>query len=315
MKVKLIISLAFLRLALGQGSGSYESYLVNDPPAEVIHKDHSENVFEVKIDCKENFFPIEDFNSQNDSNKVYFEPAEFSEESTMKKLGFKKFVSVFGLRIIADESVSDEQMAYVVKKYYLLLVSNDEGKPDNKNLVKYLRDNNASIFIVKSFDVIQSALNENDPNSFFFKAHYCNLPIDFEESSRIQPNGQKQLAKNEENDESKNDRTLAIISDHVIGRGFFQLFTEEEYKKLEERTILAVNEKRFYPANASCPQDDIVCAVIIYLSWTFSLVHGYDSAWCSDFNIMPVCSKNEIIKHEPYIINLLNQHFPNFKVN
>lgn len=308
MKAKSVFAFTVLQLAYGQNLENYESYLENDSFSE-MYKNDSVNLNKIQINCKEKFFPVEDFRSQNDNNKVYFQPDEFPNHSAMKKLGFKKFASVFGLRIVADESVSDEQVIYLVEKYYSLLVSNDSGKPNNENLVSYLQDNNASIFIVKSFDIIQSALIENDPDSFFFKAHYCNLPIDFEEASKIQPNEQKQ-----ETGFNENDRALAIISDHVIGRGFFQLFTEEEYKKLEEKTILAITEKRFHPTNASCPEDDIVCAVIIYISWTFSLIHGYDNAWCSDYNIMPVCSKSEIIKNEPYIVSLLNRQFPNYKV-
>lgn len=65
-------------------------------------------------------------------------------------LGTSKFISVFGVRVVAESSVCNKNFQYAANFLAQMLDSNEDGMPDDRNVLTHLRKRRSTLLIFSS---------------------------------------------------------------------------------------------------------------------------------------------------------------------
>eukprot|EP01053_Blabericola_migrator_P009153 Blabericola_migrator_1__9152@NODE_48_length_16467_cov_53_390427_g44_i0_p4_GENE_NODE_48_length_16467_cov_53_390427_g44_i0NODE_48_length_16467_cov_53_390427_g44_i0_p4_ORF_typecomplete_len337_score67_43_NODE_48_length_16467_cov_53_390427_g44_i060067016 len=259
-------------------------------------------------------FPEDSFKKQPLEDKVYLRVDE-PEPGPFKAQNITKFASAFGIRVVGDAPVADEKIIHVTNTLAKVLDMNNDGKPDNDAMIQELLNFHPILFIMSSSEKVMEMMNAQDPDDGFpAELKFCPYAFDFEDVSKINPGGPKADATCEEPDSdakaSENDRTLAFVLDHLMGRGYEKVMGEERKEKLIKIYEESIDAGTFDPQNTGCPPESESCGHVMLASWGLSTLLGFDECWCKEAHALKFCDAETLKKGEPELVELLETIFP-----
>lgn len=257
-------------------------------------------------------FPEDNFKAQPDGSKVYLK-ADKVGDGPFKDQNLTQFATVWGIRIIADEGVDSKKLLHVANAMAKLIDSDADGNPDSDALLEELIEFHSTLFIMKDSDRIMTLMNaQNADEGFPLELKFCPFAFDFEEQGKINPGGGHGDATCEpkEGAEVQNDRTIAFVLDHLMGRGFGAVMGEDREKKLQTIYKESLEAGTFDPENTGCPPESDECGRVMFASWGMSTLLGFDTCWCEQAHALKFCDKKSLVSGEPELVELLSGVFP-----
>lgn len=280
--------------------------------------DPNEDPFEVLIKrCDGWKFPEESFVEQSDKTKVYLKVARTA-DGPFKDQNITKFLSVYGIHIVGDEEVPDNKLEHVGNVMAKVLDRDGDGKPDNQELIDELSNFHPILFLISEADRIMTLMNaQNADEGFPLELKFCPFAFDFEDAKKINPGGGEGDATcdtdEDEEKESENDRTLAFVLDHLMGRGFASVLGEPREEELTRIYKESLDAGTFEPENTGCPPESDECGRVMYASWGLSTLLGFDKCWCEQAQALKFCDADKLKAGEPELVDLLGSLFPGVK--
>lgn len=122
------------------------------------------------------------FFNQPDNTKVY-RRVDKIDIPDLVSAGLDKYITVFGIRVLADPEVSDHKILHVGAVLAELLDVRQRGRPSNQDLVETLHYRNAYLVVLDSDERIEELFQRLPP------AYECHLFIIPEIGYSIQPGG------------------------------------------------------------------------------------------------------------------------------
>merc|ERR1712050_731995 len=135
--------------------------------------------------CEQWNFPVAmhyGFFNQPDNTKVY-RRVDKIDIPDLVSAGLDKYITVFGIRVLADPEVSDHKILHVGAVLAELLDVRQRGRPSNQDLVETLHYRNAYLVVLDSDERIEELFQRLPP------AYECHLFIIPEIGYSIQPGG------------------------------------------------------------------------------------------------------------------------------
>lgn len=250
------------------------------------------------------------FDDQPDVNKVYLTVAKVG-PGAIAEQNLTKFISVFGLKIIADDVVPDEKLIHTANTLANVLDTDMDGSPDDSDLIEALRRFKSTVFIISNTDKIMHLMNtQNEDEGFPLELKFCPFAFDFEEEAKIVPGGKLEDATCSDGSSEGRDRTLAFVLDHLVGRGFDNVVEGASKKKLDKIYQESIDAGTFKPEHTGCPTESDECGKVLFTSWGLSTSLGFDSCWCEEAHALSFCDKKELEKNEPQLFELVSGIFP-----
>eukprot|EP00918_Siedleckia_nematoides_P061578 GHVU01134401.1.p1 GENE.GHVU01134401.1~~GHVU01134401.1.p1 ORF type:complete len:356 (+),score=82.68 GHVU01134401.1:264-1331(+) len=278
----------------------------------------------IDVDCFDQYkFPNEKF-EQKDNSKVYLKVATLKDD-VFAPLNITKYLTVFGVRVQGHKNVSDDRLLHVGNVIAQLLDANKDGKVDSLDVQKQLLERHATLFLMPTADAVDELLVDDDEDtvatakSFPLELKVCPFYFDFEDVSKIQPGATTEVTCPE--DLFKKDRTVAFVSDHIMGRGWplslglngHSEETELEARKSTLETLYetAVERGVFLPEEAGCPEDDMeYCTRVMFASWALTARLNADKCWCGTVGAFSLCTKDEMEKEFPELLTFVTDLAP-----
>eukprot|EP01054_Gregarina_sp_Poly1_P002937 Gregarina_sp_Poly_1__2936@NODE_181_length_11831_cov_65_262326_g161_i0_p6_GENE_NODE_181_length_11831_cov_65_262326_g161_i0NODE_181_length_11831_cov_65_262326_g161_i0_p6_ORF_typecomplete_len363_score63_70_NODE_181_length_11831_cov_65_262326_g161_i01261214 len=259
-------------------------------------------------------FPDDSFSKQPDNDKVYLRIDETS-PGPFKDQNITQFASAFGIRVVGDTPVEPNKLQHVANIMAKAIDGDNDGKPDNKEMIEELLNFHPILFVMSDTDKVMELMNAQSADEGFpMELKFCPFAFDFEEAKKINPKGprgdatcEEEKAKGKEN----NDRTLAFVLDHLMGRGFKKVMGEEKNKRLTEIYQASLEAGTFEPENTGCPPESEECGQVMLASWGLSTLLGFDQCWCEDAHALKFCDAETLKKGEEDLVELLEDIFPN----
>eukprot|EP00922_Rhytidocystis_sp_ex-Travisia-forbesii_P060134 GHVS01089127.1.p1 GENE.GHVS01089127.1~~GHVS01089127.1.p1 ORF type:complete len:489 (+),score=123.29 GHVS01089127.1:479-1945(+) len=132
----------------------------------------------VDVDCSNvPDFPIELFAEHPDKEKVYAFPAKMP-EGIFSRIGFNRFVSVFGIHIVGSSGVSDETLVQAAHVFAGIVDNDGDGVPDRYGAIESVRKYNTVIGYVEDpddSDHLWKVMYVKEENQGFREQFACNM--------------------------------------------------------------------------------------------------------------------------------------------
>lgn len=295
--------------------GRPDTYTLN-PELEIFEEhldmaDEEDADFDFQIRCAEYDFPEYAFAAQQDSTKAYFVVDEIL-KSPFTDVDLTKFVTVFGVRLVAHKSVDDDKILHVANLVAQFLDNDADGVIDHPAMGEQLVERFATMFLVSDQAFTDFLLSANEDEGLPLELKYCPFSFDYEEITKIQPGGDVEI--NCPEDLFNKDRSVAFASDHLIGRGWPKLLvtTEEEmdtspvFLKFDQFYKKAVADGVFHLDQTGCPEDDQdYCGMVMFASWTLTTYLGVDRCWCQSVGAWTLCDKKDAEEKYPELMEFI----------
>eukprot|EP01068_Selenidium_serpulae_P007280 Selendium_serpulae@DN4666_c0_g1_i1.p1 len=266
---------------------------------------------QVEIDCESYEFPHDSF-TQTDPSKVYL-AVDSVRAGPLKEVGLTKYTTAFGVRVIGHKAVPDDRIIHTAMLVAQMMDRDEDGVVDNPQLQEQLIGRFASLIIVSDETFTNFLLSPTEGEGLPLELKFCPFSIDFEEMARIQPGEAPEAACPE--DLFEKDRTLAFVTDHVVGRGWplqFQDVEEEpgtsaDAKKLKAFFDKAVADGNFDPKQTGCPEADAEnCNQVMFVSWLTSTSLGVDRCYCQQIDAWKLCDRTEVDEKYPELLAFID---------
>eukprot|EP01068_Selenidium_serpulae_P007866 Selendium_serpulae@DN4823_c0_g1_i4.p2 len=252
----------------GHGDEPQDTFSLNEeaPVVEAFeeHLAHMEDAlsdedqFDLGIRCADYDFPEFAFAAQQDPTKAYFVVDEIL-KSPFTDVDLTKFTTVFGVRLVAHKAVDDNKLLHMANLVAQFLDNDADGVVDHPAMAEQLVERFATMFLVADQDFTDYLLSANEDEGLPLELKYCPFSFDYEEITKIQPNGDVEV--NCPEDLFMKDRSVAFASDHLVGRGWPKLLVtaEEEmesnpvFQKFDKFYRTAGQFVRLFPWPSSTP--------------------------------------------------------------
>lgn len=265
-----------------------------------------------EINCADFEFPHDSF-SQPDITKVYL-AVDKVQPGPFKDVGLTKYTTVFGVRVIAHKSVPDEKVLHTANLLAQMLDNDQDGKVDRPMVQQQLVERFASMIIVADETFTNYLLSDTEGEGLPKELKFCPFSLDFEEMAKIQPGEAPEASCPD--DLFEKDRSLAFVSDHLIGRSWPMYFAETldeaeaegsaDYKALEGFYKKAVGDKNFDVAATGCPEADLDrCAIVMFASWAASTTLGMDRCYCEAVGAWKLCDSSAAEAKYPELVKFM----------
>lgn len=265
-----------------------------------------------EINCEDYEFPHEAF-SQTDISKVYL-AVDQVREGSFKDVGLTKYTTVFGVRVIGHKSVPDDKILHAANLLAQVMDNNQDGVVDHPNAQEQLVDRFASLIVVPDDTFTNFLLSPEEGKGLPNELKFCPFAIDFEEISRIQPDADSEPLCDEFSFDK--DRTLAFVTDHIVGRSWPFHFTEDpmnlpeskKFKKMRKFYDNAIADKNFDLKKTGCPEDDLDnCGMVMFTSWATSSMLGIDRCLCEGIAAWKLCDASEMKDKYPKLVEFMSK--------
>eukprot|EP00922_Rhytidocystis_sp_ex-Travisia-forbesii_P072269 GHVS01107760.1.p1 GENE.GHVS01107760.1~~GHVS01107760.1.p1 ORF type:complete len:328 (+),score=25.51 GHVS01107760.1:367-1350(+) len=246
-------------------------------------------------------FPDVSFASQNNRDTVYLR-VDAVAPGTLTEVGLSKFATVFGVRVVGDDGVSDAKILYLATLLAELLDIREKGEPANFNLVKSLRRSHSMIVLVSDRKRLKMlSIRQYRPKELkcfsraFHVAHEAVVKTD------------GSLEEVCPQDEGKKDRSRGLVGDFLVSKGYPATYpADAEIGIRMKEFFLKAKQKRWVNTGASNCQSS-VCAEIAFQSWALSSALGSDKCWCLASKEWKFCTPKSMKRGFPELWGTLSQ--------
>eukprot|EP00921_Rhytidocystis_pertsovi_P019486 GHVQ01030917.1.p1 GENE.GHVQ01030917.1~~GHVQ01030917.1.p1 ORF type:complete len:518 (+),score=80.89 GHVQ01030917.1:656-2209(+) len=139
---------------------------------------------EIEVNCENvKDFSRTPFSDRTDQTKVYSKPYPLRSEgdgsaNIFQNMGFTKFVSVFGIPIVAEDSVDDSILEHAAMIFARFIDNDEDGKPDRPDSLRALHVYNTVIGYVSGPDSSERLWSDKFPdgsNKSFREQFVCKM--------------------------------------------------------------------------------------------------------------------------------------------
>lgn len=290
-------------------------------PVSEAETDDFDPLKDANVNCDDaSSFPSQDFAAQSDSSKVYLTTAKLPTNSVFRGMEFTKYIRVFGLILLGTEEVGDNTMIHAAKVAAELLDNDDDGHPDNAEVIESLLKYVVVIGYVSNSDesnVFWRDRYVNSRNAGFREQYVCNIHF-FEQwaedaSLRFHTIGPADSSSNESNSLRKCHGASSIPFDWTLWYfpftlayyGYFDQLpgeTKELIKKAMDKAISTLKYIAQYP-------DDPEMELAGFLVWSYLANLGALECHCNAIGIKGVweiCTSQNLYEFDPEWVKLLD---------
>eukprot|EP00922_Rhytidocystis_sp_ex-Travisia-forbesii_P004286 GHVS01006226.1.p1 GENE.GHVS01006226.1~~GHVS01006226.1.p1 ORF type:complete len:375 (-),score=57.23 GHVS01006226.1:593-1717(-) len=262
--------------------------------------------------CRSARLPRSTFSAQSDPNLVYNRVDAINDQA-FANAGLTKFVTVFGVRIVASPSVSDAKLLHTMKVMAKMLDNDEEGRPQNPTLVNTLYRRSATLGFV------QTDLEMNDIFDALPKEYACFLFLVLELENNIIINGQAEQdcpqmrIGSERGERSRGmsdnryvDRTIGLVGDFLIQSGYPTIYpSDSELGALVEAAFVRSKRRGWFIPSSSSRRCDANCQRVSFQSWALSSALGVDACSCRKFGAWKLCTPEEMRRADPTLFSAI----------
>eukprot|EP00922_Rhytidocystis_sp_ex-Travisia-forbesii_P011362 GHVS01016781.1.p1 GENE.GHVS01016781.1~~GHVS01016781.1.p1 ORF type:complete len:388 (-),score=48.18 GHVS01016781.1:187-1350(-) len=275
--------------------------------------------------CRSARLPISTFSAQPDPQSVYHRIDKIRDPSFIAA-GLTKFSTVFGVRIVASDSVADNKLLHTTRIMAKMLDNDEDGRPQNPTLVNTLYRRSATLGFVRQDSEMTSVFDALP------KEYACFLFLVLELENNIRIDGQPEpdcphfgigssggsggsIARRGQVAGGGNvrvDRTIGLVGDFLIQSGYPTIYpTDSALGVLVESAFSRSKRDGWFIANqprssrSGNRRCDIDCQRVSFQSWALSSALGVDACSCRKFGAWKLCTPDEMRLADPKLFSAI----------
>lgn len=220
-------------------------------------QEDEDTLFGLEVDCDDvEPFPDEMFAAQNDDTKVYNDVERIT-EGAFRNMDFDKYITVFGIRIIGTQNVSEDVMIRAAHVYAGFIDNDEDGVVDRPQSVQSVKDYHVIVSFLANAEESDRMWNELFPkpeNEGFRVLFNCRMHLFEQWAADATPESHANLIKRagmaEGSAESVNctekfDWTLWYAPFTVSYYGYLEDFPDDTLEALIKATTKAQTQGKF----------------------------------------------------------------------
>eukprot|EP00922_Rhytidocystis_sp_ex-Travisia-forbesii_P057273 GHVS01084857.1.p1 GENE.GHVS01084857.1~~GHVS01084857.1.p1 ORF type:complete len:407 (+),score=104.51 GHVS01084857.1:252-1472(+) len=268
--------------------------------------------------CRNARLPAATFAAQGNHNRVYSRVDDIDDQAFISA-GLTKFVTVFGVRIVASPSVPDAKLLHTMRVMAKMLDNDEDGRPQNPTLINTLYRRSATLGFV------QTDSEMNRVFEWLPKEYACFLFLVLELESNINVNGQPeddcphnlmsigsrgQRSSRGRGDDGGFDRSIGLVGDFLIQSGYPTIYpSDSELGVLVESAFVRSKRREWFSPNSARSNSnrrcDVDCQRVSFQSWALSSALGVDACSCRKVGAWKLCTPQEMRRADPTLFSAI----------